>query len=86
MNISLEQKEKCLVWNYQKKNLLVDKWFLTIMENSKLDEYIIKSSETCIISEVQQEGSSARITFQLKNGDLLERVIRDSDVCYFILS
>ena len=52
------------------------------MENSKLDEYIIKSSETCIISEVQQEGSSARITFQLKNGDLLERVIRDSDVCY----
>ena len=56
------------------------------MENSKLDEYIIKSSETCIISEVQQEGSSARITFQLKNGALLERVIRDSDVCYFILS
>ena len=52
------------------------------MENSKYDKLRIKNSETCIISEVQQEGSSARITFQLKNGDLLERVIRDSDVCY----
>ena len=33
-----------------------------------------------MIKDIEHNGSAARISFVMKSGDVLERVIRDSDV------
>ena len=38
------------------------------------------SRETCTIRDITVDGAMARIAFELDNGDVLEKMIRDSEV------
>lgn len=40
----------------------------------------MNSSETCIIKDIVDDGDVNRISFTLQNGDIFERVLRETDV------
>lgn len=40
----------------------------------------MNSSETCIIKDIVDDGDVNRISFTLQNGDVFERIFRETDV------
>ena len=59
---------------------MVEKLLLTTVVSSMCCISYVIYSENCVIKEIEYTGSAARISFLMESGDILERVVRDSEV------